>query len=771
MGKIAININDADVGIKKAWDPVKLKQVTEQAVRTLIANNPKQVHKLVQGGPLAGFFVGQVMKATDGAADPKYANQYLMRLIKGFPNKNTPPVNRKELQEAVNKITSTPTDEDDERIPVGENGSFRRGGWDARKIPRGHLGVVFYNRLFKHEASDECLYDCEKELISSLLKKGIDSGDEKFVDEVIINSLRTIYAAKRYEENGGRKIKEDLAKETVRLIDTEKPESIYTLCKEVRSSEFIDMGRRFNALFGNNSFKVDEEKLKAWKEGDYKTVFELAPWMEVKEGEDNLSEKVDYESLGTQIVASHSEHSKERAKIASETKVSETARKIRNLGKNELQKLYEILDVAPRNSSLVVKEDKPALEARKKTTLSAMNESAKKVAMEHLAKEGAEKFVPEYAPTISGSTEDLASSYDRLLSLANNLSADKSNKTEVSEAIRQINEKARALTVEENKPLVRDENLSSRMVDESAKKDRYDAWLKRKDEDAKRAASSIASSIKNRELSHLKKSLEDGSVKDIYESENIETEDQKADLDRLKAVVGNIKKSNEQVHSEALERARWAHGVDKDPTYNKVKRDGVDLKSSNKADEHIAMTEAASNINDGLAKQEVLKKFREDTGLTWNKYPVSRDGQAVKSGNPHINGSKPPYSMHPEEKSGGDVTITAGTGTGGDDGGKLTITAGSSENKGFDEPIPTQWIATDSVDNWVPEGDSNEVHAAIHKKAKELEGFVDIEKQEEEAAKAYAKLLSARREFQTQKSRLNSSYIDSNIDPIGDDLE
>ena len=57
-----------------------MKQVTdtgaiEAAVDQIIADNPAQVEKAKQNPKLAGWFVGQVMKATGGKANPKAVNQ------------------------------------------------------------------------------------------------------------------------------------------------------------------------------------------------------------------------------------------------------------------------------------------------------------------------------------------------------------------------------------------------------------------------------------------------------------------------------------------------------------------------------------------------------------------------------------------------------------------------------------------------------------------------------------------------------------------------
>ncbi|APE43078.1 aspartyl/glutamyl-tRNA amidotransferase subunit B [Sulfitobacter alexandrii] len=65
-----------------------MKQVTdtgaiEQAVDEIIAANPDQVAKAQENPKLAGWFVGQVMKATGGKANPKAVNQIVAQKLKG----------------------------------------------------------------------------------------------------------------------------------------------------------------------------------------------------------------------------------------------------------------------------------------------------------------------------------------------------------------------------------------------------------------------------------------------------------------------------------------------------------------------------------------------------------------------------------------------------------------------------------------------------------------------------------------------------------------
>jgi aspartyl-tRNA(Asn)/glutamyl-tRNA(Gln) amidotransferase subunit B len=83
-GKIAKDV--FEIVYTEGGDPAQiveergLKQVTdtgaiEKAVDQIIAANPAQVEKAKQNPKLAGWFVGQVMKATGGKANPKAVNE------------------------------------------------------------------------------------------------------------------------------------------------------------------------------------------------------------------------------------------------------------------------------------------------------------------------------------------------------------------------------------------------------------------------------------------------------------------------------------------------------------------------------------------------------------------------------------------------------------------------------------------------------------------------------------------------------------------------
>ena len=83
-GKIAKDL--FEIVYTEGGDPAEIveargmKQVTdtgaiETAVDQIIADNPAQVEKAKQNPKLAGWFVGQVMKATGGKANPKAVNE------------------------------------------------------------------------------------------------------------------------------------------------------------------------------------------------------------------------------------------------------------------------------------------------------------------------------------------------------------------------------------------------------------------------------------------------------------------------------------------------------------------------------------------------------------------------------------------------------------------------------------------------------------------------------------------------------------------------
>jgi len=76
-GKTASEIIEAE-GLKQISDEGELESVVDE----VLANNPKQV-ETYRGGKtgVLGFFVGQVMKATRGQANPKLVNELLKKKL------------------------------------------------------------------------------------------------------------------------------------------------------------------------------------------------------------------------------------------------------------------------------------------------------------------------------------------------------------------------------------------------------------------------------------------------------------------------------------------------------------------------------------------------------------------------------------------------------------------------------------------------------------------------------------------------------------------
>ncbi|HCI06940.1 MAG TPA: Asp-tRNA(Asn)/Glu-tRNA(Gln) amidotransferase GatCAB subunit B, partial [Sulfitobacter sp.] len=91
-GKIAKDL--FEIVYTEGGDPAEIveakgmKQVTDlgpiqAALDEIIAANPDQVTKALENPKLAGWFVGQVMKATGGKANPKAVNELVAKTLKG----------------------------------------------------------------------------------------------------------------------------------------------------------------------------------------------------------------------------------------------------------------------------------------------------------------------------------------------------------------------------------------------------------------------------------------------------------------------------------------------------------------------------------------------------------------------------------------------------------------------------------------------------------------------------------------------------------------
>ena len=69
--------NPADIVEKRGMKQVTDTGAIEAAVDTVIAANPDKVEQVKEKPQMLGWFVGQVMKATQGKANPQAVNQLL----------------------------------------------------------------------------------------------------------------------------------------------------------------------------------------------------------------------------------------------------------------------------------------------------------------------------------------------------------------------------------------------------------------------------------------------------------------------------------------------------------------------------------------------------------------------------------------------------------------------------------------------------------------------------------------------------------------------
>ncbi|MGB8224553.1 MAG: Asp-tRNA(Asn)/Glu-tRNA(Gln) amidotransferase GatCAB subunit B, partial [Polyangiales bacterium] len=85
--KVFASMVETGKGSKAIIDGQGLAQVTdtgaiEDEIRRILDASPSQVAQYKEGkANLMGYFVGQVMKATKGAANPKAVNEILQRVL------------------------------------------------------------------------------------------------------------------------------------------------------------------------------------------------------------------------------------------------------------------------------------------------------------------------------------------------------------------------------------------------------------------------------------------------------------------------------------------------------------------------------------------------------------------------------------------------------------------------------------------------------------------------------------------------------------------
>ena len=93
MSKSNIKIDNPTPGPVKVlsldWSNKDIEQISDEGIlsdeaKKILENHPKEVQDYKNGkNKLMGFFVGQIMKATKGKANPKILNKILNNLLKG----------------------------------------------------------------------------------------------------------------------------------------------------------------------------------------------------------------------------------------------------------------------------------------------------------------------------------------------------------------------------------------------------------------------------------------------------------------------------------------------------------------------------------------------------------------------------------------------------------------------------------------------------------------------------------------------------------------
>ncbi len=731
MGSIGINISDSDLGIKETWDPVELKSVTENIILTLIENNPDIVENFYLGSADL-MFVAEVMRQTDGAADPVYAAKYLADTIvakksyeKNSAVKISEPIDMDELQEAVNKITGVAGLEQAVR-PINVTGPFRRadGYWETASaaVRPGVLAHSLLKNINEEFIINKknVLNKVEEEHILKLLKKSIDSQDESYVNSVIENSLQAISNAGRYKAAGVKMMPDRFIKEIYGSIkDSNEPSSIVKLSNELRSSSKIDTANSFNNLVGEKDIVIPEEIVNAWKEGDYKTIFGLHKECDYVEGEDDLKAK-QYRPVIPENEALSKILGKDMHPL------HEKANDIKNMHPMALKELYKLLGVAPckqkpcgcvsacdcdyvegESDFMTYRPVIPAQTTHKSKyqTLSDLNDSVQKVASSHLEKdvlsaESMDDVISEIAGELTGNFElDVA-------------------------------------------------KLKELQKNEDAKRERRKAWLQR-----------------NNRVTHS------GST----EFDSLVAMDKV--MDNKEKMIELAEKGQDAFYQSAYKKALDAHDLSSQG--NTVKRNGEKVKSAtHDIINEIKNIDSASSITDTLLKEDLLKDFRKNAGTSYLNPPISRDGTPIESkvftGKPADTLLKKHSNLLDKELSKEIKLLIEGLskyskkidGTSSQEPELVQEPVQESTNSGFEKEVPMQWISTVPVEAWEPPGDSIAVHDNIVKKIQELE----IDDEESRAVSAYAALLKAKREFINQKNRLNSFYKKLETQ-VGDSIE
>ena len=79
---LSTGVSPAEIIDEKGLVQISDKSEIDAIVDEILSNNPKEVELFLQGKEkLIGFFVGQIMRATQGKANPKTVNELLRKKL------------------------------------------------------------------------------------------------------------------------------------------------------------------------------------------------------------------------------------------------------------------------------------------------------------------------------------------------------------------------------------------------------------------------------------------------------------------------------------------------------------------------------------------------------------------------------------------------------------------------------------------------------------------------------------------------------------------
>ena len=79
-------LSPSDIAEKNNWISQSNKHDLSEIIEKILSDNPNETQRFKEGEKkLTGFFMGQIMKATKGTANPKLAAQVLHKIIQSHP--------------------------------------------------------------------------------------------------------------------------------------------------------------------------------------------------------------------------------------------------------------------------------------------------------------------------------------------------------------------------------------------------------------------------------------------------------------------------------------------------------------------------------------------------------------------------------------------------------------------------------------------------------------------------------------------------------------